>query len=130
MDYIKVIAGVILKDSKILIAKRKKGKTLENLWEFPGGKLESEETEKECLKRELKEEFNIETLVHSYLTESFYDYDKFRINLRAYLVQYLNGSFTLKDHQKIMWISVEEFSKFNFAPADIPICKFLEKYDF
>ena len=117
MDYIKVIAGVILKDSKILIAKRKKGKTLENLWEFPGGKLESEETEKECLKRELKEEFNIETLVHSYLTESFYDYDKFRINLRAYLVQYLNGSFTLKDHQKIMWISVEEFSKFNFASA-------------
>ena len=61
MSYIKVVAGVIIKENKILIARRKKGKSLEFMWEYPGGKVEENESEKECLKRELLEEFSIET---------------------------------------------------------------------
>ena len=56
-----VVAAVICdNEGKILIAKRKKGKTLENHWEFPGGKVENNESETDCLKREMNEEFGIE----------------------------------------------------------------------
>ena len=79
--FIKVVAAVIVKGSEILIARRKEGKHLEFKWEYPGGKVENNENEKESLKRELKEEFNISATIEDYITESFYEYDKSKIGL-------------------------------------------------
>ena len=87
MNYIKVVAAVIFRENKILIARRKKGKHLESCWEYPGGKTEKNEEEKKALKRELKEEFNIEASIEKYLTESFHEYENININLKAYLVR-------------------------------------------
>ena len=71
MKIIDVVAAVIIDDDgKILIAKRKKGKTLENYWEFPGGKVENNESETDCLKREMYEEFGVEINISKYLTTS------------------------------------------------------------
>ena len=125
MDYIKVVAAVIKKDNKVLIARRKKGKSLEFMWEYPGGKVEPNEKEEQTLKRELFEEFQIQVDVKNYLTESFYDYSTFKINLRAYLVEHISGNFKLIDHDMIKWVSLEEFTHYTFAPADIPINKYL-----
>ena len=125
MSYIKVVAGVIIKENKILIARRKKGKSLEFMWEYPGGKVEENESEKECLKRELLEEFSIETEIKQFLTESFHDYGSFKINLRAYLVTHISGDFQLTDHDQVEWITKEEFLNYDFAPADLPINEYL-----
>lgn len=127
MNYIKVVAAVIFRENKILIARRKKGKHLESCWEYPGGKTEKNEEEKKALKRELKEEFNIEASIEKYLTESFHEYENVNINLKAYLVRDFLGDFKLSDHDKIEWIKIEEIKKYDFAPADIPINDYLIK---
>ena len=62
--------SLIEKDGKILIAKRKKGSHLELKWEFPGGKVEQGETPKECLERELREEFGINTKTGKFIISS------------------------------------------------------------
>ncbi len=127
MNYIKVVAAVIFRENKILIARRKKGKHLESCWEYPGGKMEKNEEEKKALERELKEEFNIEASIDKYLTESFHEYENVNINLKAYLVRDFLGDFKLSDHDKIEWIKIEEIKKYDFAPADMPINDYLIK---
>ena len=125
--FIKVVAAVIKKNNKILIARRKKGKHLEFKWEYPGGKLEENENEEIGLKRELEEEFNIKASVENYLTESFYEYDNVKINLKAYFVKDFLGDIKLTDHDKVEWIKIDELKNYDFAPADIPINDYLVK---
>jgi len=129
MNYVKVVAAIIKKNEKILIARRKKGKHLELKWEFPGGKVEDGESEENTLKRELFEEFGIKVKVHQFVTESFYDYEHIKINLRAYVVEHLEGDFNLLDHDKVLWINIEDQEKYDFAPADIPINNYLLEHD-
>jgi 8-oxo-dGTP diphosphatase len=128
LDYIKVAAAIIVKDDKILIARRKQGKHLEFKWEFPGGKIEEGESEQGALSRELMEEFGIKVKVQRFVTESFYTYEKVKVNLRAYLVRYLEGEFNPVDHDEIKWISILDQKQYDFAPADIPINDYLLKH--
>ena len=125
--YIRVVAAIIHKDDKILIARRKQGTHLEFKWEYPGGKVEENEDEKDALKRELLEEFEISSEINKYITESFHEYDNNKINLRAYSVKHLSGDFKLNDHDRIEWITIEELTKYDFAPADVPINNYLIK---
>ena len=125
--FIKVVAAVIVKENKILIARRKEGKHLEFKWEYPGGKVNNDENEKESLKRELKEELDISVSIDDYITESFYEYDKAKINLKAYFVKNYSGTIKLTDHDKINWIKIDELNNYEFAPADIPINNYLIK---
>jgi len=119
-DTVIVTAAIIKKDNKILIAKRKEGH-LASKWEFPGGKLESNETPEDCLKRELYEEFGIDTKIGKLLATSIYEYPHIKIKLMAYDVEYISGEFRLNDHQEIRWVKKEDLSHYDFAPADISL---------
>lgn len=123
MKVIDVTAAIIEKDGKFLIAKRKKGKHLENKWEFPGGKVEAGETPERCLARELQEEFGIIAQIADFVTESIFDYGDRRIKLLGYRAKYVSGEFLLNDHDEIAWVSPREFNRFDFAEADIPLIK-------
>lgn len=114
----KVTAAVIEKDGKILIAKRRKGDHLEDKWEFPGGKIERGETPEECLRRELREEFGIETEIHEYICSGKYEYAHIAIELMAYRVTHISGVFELNSHEEILWIKPREFTSYDFAEAD------------
>src|SRR3989338_8933247 len=70
MPYIEVVAAVLRQDNKFLIAKRKADQHVGGKWEFPGGKIEKEETPEACLKRELFEEFGIEANVDSFFIKT------------------------------------------------------------
>ena len=59
-DIVKVTAAMLVKDDKIIIARRGPDDKLADKWEFPGGKIEIDETPEQCLKREIKEEFDID----------------------------------------------------------------------
>jgi 8-oxo-dGTP diphosphatase len=123
MKIIDVTAAIIEKDGKFLIAKRKKGKHLENKWEFPGGKIEDKETPKECLARELEEEFGIIAKVTDFVAESVFNYGDKKIRLLGYRAQHISGEFILNDHDEVRWIFPNEFDGFDFAEADVPIIK-------
>jgi mutator mutT protein len=122
-----VTAAVIEKDGKILIAQRRKGSTLGGRWEFPGGKIEPGETAEACLKRELKEEFDIESEIGKFITASRFRYCMVPIELLAYRVKHLSGEFKVTEHEEIRWVSPSELSSYDFMPADIPIVKLLTK---
>lgn len=118
---INVTAGVVERDGKFLIAKRKIGSHLGGMWEFPGGKIEAGETPEECLKRELREEFGVEVRVKDFIEESIFDHSDRTICLKGYRVDYLSGDFALNVHEEILWVTPEELRQFVFCPADLPI---------
>lgn len=121
MEAINVTAAIIENNGRFLIARRKKGKHLENKWEFPGGKIEQQETPQECLTRELKEEFGIIAEIADFVAENVFDYGDRKIRLLGYRAKYISGEFRLNAHDEIRWISLNEFNNFDFAEADIPL---------
>lgn len=119
-DLIEVTAAILIKDNRLLIAQRKSKDKLPSKWEFPGGKIENDETPEECLKREIKEEFGIDVSVGEFLGESVYHYDHISIRLLAYRTFWNTGEIKLKAHQSIRWVTINQIDQFDFLPADIP----------
>ena len=118
----RVAAGIVIHQGKILIAQRKRGKTCEYLWEFPGGKLEIGETMEQCLQRELLEELNLPISVDRYFMTSTYTYDFGTIELNAYFATCDSDDLSFHpDHEQARWVSLEEIQTYDFPPADRPI---------
>ena len=123
-DVVDVTAAVIVKDGKVLAARRAPGKHLEGYWEFPGGKLEPSETPESCLERELSEEFDIQSAVGVFMAESLYDYGTKVVRLLAFEVEHISGEFNLTDHDEIRWLAADELFSVDWAPADIPLVEY------
>lgn len=124
---ITVTAGIIEYENKILIAERRKDKSLGGLWEFPGGKIEQGETCPETLKREIKEEFDIEIEVGDYLMEHTFEYPTFFLKMYVYKATW-NGQGTIRicDHEQYRFVTLDEMANFEFAGADVPVIEFLK----
>ncbi|WP_109852844.1 (deoxy)nucleoside triphosphate pyrophosphohydrolase [Aquimarina sp. AU58] len=123
MDTIKVVCGIIYNDNKILICRRKPEKSLGGYWEFPGGKVEENESNEESLIRELKEELEMEVNIESFFKSSEHTYENFTIELIAYICNFVSSSFKLTDHDRYEWIEPNELLDWKLAPADIPIAQ-------
>ena len=94
-----VVAALIEKDGKYLIAKRSHGnKETNNKWEFPGGKVEKGESEEHAIEREIKEEFEMDVEAVKFISNSMYSYEERTIDLRLYECKYISGEFHLHDH--------------------------------
>jgi 8-oxo-dGTP diphosphatase len=118
---VKVTAAIIEKDGKILIAKRRKNDPLKDKWEFPGGKIEPNETPEECLRRELYEELGIDTKIGEFICSNKYDYSHISIELLVYRVYHLTGEFKANDHEEIKWVTPSDLSSYEFPEADAPV---------
>ncbi len=128
MSVKQVSTGIIRHNGRILIGQRKRGKPQEFLWEFPGGKREPGETMPECLYRELKEEFGLETEIGDFIMTSPYDYETGSIVLHAYFVSAHDAEIKKLDaHEQYKWVMPSELSDYEFAPADRPIVAALLK---
>lgn len=122
MKIIKVVAAILQKEDKILIARKKEGKPLEGYFEFPGGKIEKGETTEESLIRELMEEMNIKIAVKEYIGESIYDYGNDKvISLLGYTAEIIDWEIKLSDHDRYEWVTLEQINNYKIAPADIPL---------
>jgi 8-oxo-dGTP diphosphatase len=125
---IKVAAAIIENEKgQLLIARRKKGKSQEGLWEFPGGKVEEGESEADCLVRELLEEMNIKIMPDEWYGVNDHHYGTIHIQLIAYKAKFVSGEVTLVDHDECRWISRGELKEYTFAPADVKFVEMLER---
>lgn len=117
---INVVAAVIKDENgKILIAQRNSKKSQGGLWEFPGGKIELNETKENAIIREIKEELDIDIQVENYLSENVFKYPENDINLIALECKMINGNIKLLEHEDYKWVNNSELENFEFAPADI-----------
>lgn len=123
-----VVCGLISnKQGEILIARKKVGKSLAGMWEFPGGKIEAESPE-EALIRELREELGMEIGTPTYFTEVTHAYPTITICLKAYTAAHLSGPTHLTDHDLWQWLPVDQLMLLPLAPADVPIAQqFIER---
>ena len=116
-----VTAAIIVEDNKIFIARRAKDQKFAGGWEFPGGKVEDNETPEQCLKRELFEEFGINTLIKDFVAESIYEYPQGAIRLLAYSVEIIGGNMVLNVHDDYKWVNINDLLKYDLLPADVLI---------
>ncbi|MGL4403549.1 MAG: (deoxy)nucleoside triphosphate pyrophosphohydrolase [Fusobacteriaceae bacterium] len=126
---IKVVAGIIEnKENEILCVKRSTEMSLSNLWEFPGGKIEGEETIFGALKRELWEELEIVGEISKEIfSETLYEYEKIKVNLICIKVKNISREPILKEHSEKLWLKRGELEKLQWAPADIATVKKLQR---
>ena len=126
MKEIKVVAAIIQKENNILATKRGYGEFI-NMWEFPGGKIESGETKEQALVREIKEELNIEISVDKFAIDIEYQYPNFYLFMSCFMCSIKEGSIELLEHNDGKWITKEELNTLNWLPADIDAVNYLKE---
>lgn len=126
-ELINVVGAAILKDNKVLAMQRSQDMTLPGMWEFPGGKVEENETEEEAMIREIQEELNVTIKILEYVNEASYAYDFGTVSLKVYTAEILSGHISLEEHSDGRWLTANELTEVNWAPVDIPAVKVLQK---
>ncbi len=113
-----VAAAVIIRDGRVLIARRKAGQPMEGFWEFPGGKVEHGETPQQCLERELREELGVVVKAGRIIGSSTHAHDLGTFLIMAIEATIENGELRAVVHDRIVWASREELKDFNLLSAD------------
>ena len=111
------------------MTRRAPGEKLAGYWEFPGGKVEGDESFEECLAREIKEELSLDIDVGNLFHEVVHQYDGGGIILRAFHSEWISGALSLSVHDDYKWLEAGEILKLKLAPADIPIAEKLKHAD-
>jgi 8-oxo-dGTP diphosphatase len=118
VNVVRVVAGIAVSGNKIFIARRSPNKSLAGLWEFPGGKVESGESDEAALLREFKEEFDREIVLGEFFHENVHtDSDK-SIQLVSYFISFHDFPKQSNSHDALEWTKIEELGRYEFCPAD------------
>lgn len=127
---IHVVGAIIIKNGKVLCCQRGPERSLANLWEFPGGKIEKNETKVQALRRELIEELRIQVSIQEEAFEFCrYEYDFGFVNLTTFICRLDEGEPQLTEHIQVKWLLPSELETVEWAPADIPTVEKLVNYD-
>jgi len=118
MKPVDVVAAIIKREDYYLLAKRNKDKYMGLKWEFPGGKVEQNETFKEALSREILEELNVNIEIHKKVAEERYEDEEINITLHYYMCSLLDNDIVLSEHEAIEWVKKQDFLKYEFVPGD------------
>ena len=125
---ITVVAALIEKDGKYLIARRSTGSSdVLGKWEFPGGKVEQEETEENAIEREIKEAVEMNIKAIKFLLNDVCEYPSKTIDLRLYECKHMSGEFNLHDHSEYRFVDKADIINFDLCPADIPLAEFVKE---
>ena len=117
MKTIKVVAAIIIKDGQVFATQRGYGE-FKGWWEFPGGKMEPEESPQEALKREIREELDAEVEVRELLETVEWDYPNFHLTMHCFICSLLSESLHLNEHEAATWLTYETLRSVKWLPAD------------
>ena len=113
-----VVAAIIKKGNLYLVTQRNKDKYMGLKWEFPGGKVEANETLQEALTREIYEELNININVYEKIAEERYKDSEINIVLHYFLCSIKDGVISLNEHEAMQWADKKDFDKYDFVVGD------------
>ena len=116
-------AAIINQSGEVLLAKRPAGKAMAGLWEFPGGKIESDETPERALVRELKEELSIEVTEKHLepITFASHTYENFHLFMPLYALRKWTGALQPTEGQELAWVRPQDLHNYPAPAADIPL---------
>lgn len=125
-NYIHVVAAVIIKNDRVLIARRPENVHQGGKWEFPGGKVEDNESVTDALVRELKEELGIKTTDFRPLIKIRHEYLEKKVLLDVWLVDGFQGEAAGKEGQPVAWVLLETLDQYEFPAANVPVLNALK----
>lgn len=118
--------------NKILIAHRANKGQMGGRWEFPGGKVDGEENDKETIAREMLEEFGESVLVGERIAVTDFEHNGEKNSLTAYEVFFNNDGlekpFSLTEHSEVKWVCFDEIPVDNFVDSDLKLLPSVKKY--
>jgi len=123
---IRVVAAIIIDNGKYFATQRGYGEW-KGYWEFPGGKIEVNETPEDALKREIREELETEINVGDKVCTIEYDYPKFHLSMDCFYAKVSSGGLVLKEHEAAKWLSKSELGNVEWLPADKMIIEKIKK---
>lgn len=120
----RVVAGLIVKDGKLLVCQRTRHQTMPLKWEFPGGKIEEGEQPRDALRRELEEELGILATVGDEVTRIQHEYPNGgMVELRFYLVRSFQGEIENRIFKEIRWAAPKDLPAYDFLEADLTLVR-------
>ena len=132
IEQIKVVAGLILQNNKLLICQRPNFKDHPLKWEFPGGKIKNDETNEEALIREINEELSINIINYEELICYNFNYKDLnkKVFIYFYLVNNFSGKVLNNFHKELKWIEIKDIREYDFLEGDLKIIEHISSNDF
>ena len=130
MKIVNVVAAIIVKNDLIFITQRGYGEYKDKR-EFPGGKIEKDESKEEAIKREIKEELDASIKIDNFLCKVEYDYTTFYLKMNVFCVSLEDEHIIFKEHESYKWINfndLDDVKKLDLLPADNLVISYLKKY--
>ncbi|GAB1432727.1 pyrimidine (deoxy)nucleoside triphosphate diphosphatase [Spirochaetota bacterium] len=121
------VAGIAIRNKKIFAAKRREGGSMGGKWEFPGGKLESGESEAEAVIREYAEEFGLNVLPVKVIGNSSFTNDLKHYSLTAYHIKFDGEPLFLLEHYETAWLGLPELEQLDLSDSDRSLLGFVKE---
>jgi 8-oxo-dGTP diphosphatase len=120
----RVVAGLIVKDGKLLVCQRTRHQTMPLKWEFPGGKIEKREQPRDALRRELDEELGIHATIGDEVARIQHEYPNGgMVELRFFVVREYQREIENRIFKDIQWAVPQDLPKFDFLEADLTLVR-------
>ena len=127
MKVIEVVAAIIIKDNQVFATQRGYGEW-QGWWEFPGGKIEPEESPQSALVREIKEELDADISIGELLDTVEWDYPTFHLTMHCYICSLNSESMHLNEHEASAWLTKETLDSVKWLPADLILLDKISQY--
>lgn len=123
---IRVVAAAILREGRVLAARRAPGRARAGRWELPGGKIEPGETDADALAREIAEELDLTVEVGEALAITEHSYPDLTVQIRAYACRILDGEPVMRDHDALRWLGPDALYEVPWVEADLDLLPAVE----